>query len=543
MKARNVYLWHLQKISDILLHLLTKYDTYAIMNLQVYADEYENIVYLEAILNSIEKILRTVGVLLLTVLFLVSCASKNDEDMPFISLGSDDKMLITEYRLVVSRSASGELLNAAEELCKALENKTGVESKLSYDEEYFPVFDGTWLMYIGNVDMTESRDRLRSMRSEDYICRSFDRVTVIGGRNDSATVIAIERFIKEILPVSDEYRPIPEGGGFDHFESYDTESLTVGGASISEFEISVTSFDDTASVKLAYELRRELSDTFGFWLDIRVGSRSETGRGIYIGTDRDCREGRGELLFSGNDIFLKAVDTVGLEKLTDMLLQLLKSDGSNGAVEPSIPEHIYVPYGDTTCGIAFASLKYASSLNSVYGYSVLGNMADIHRPNVILLGEVDDSNSKLFTETLYKYESAISLNMGAFLDKNTSMERISVSNKDGLFYEVLSVKCGELEFIVVYISGEARVEVTVDVFDIVGETSLPVVAIAYTKDDTPITLTHSKLPFFEEMLRGGVTLFTEDCSYVCYADVSRLTVIESGANERIGYTQVTVAIC
>ena len=300
-------------------------------------------------MNNVVKIIRTVGIMLFSVLFLISCSSKNVEELPFISLGSDDKTLITEYRIVASRASSGQLLSYAERLCEELGDKTGVSSKLSYDDEYFPVSDGTWIVYIGNVDVTIVKDHLRLMRSDDYTCRSFDRVTVIGGRNDSSTVIAIERFIEEILPVSNEYRPIPEGGGFDHFGSYDAERLSVGGTSISEFEISVTSVDDVEAVALAYELRNELSDTFGYWLDVRTGKRSETGRGIYIGTDKTCADGRGELSFSGNDIFLEAVDKAGLEKLTDVFLQLLKSDGDTGILEPIIPEHIYVPHGYAWC--------------------------------------------------------------------------------------------------------------------------------------------------------------------------------------------------
>lgn len=493
-------------------------------------------------MNIISKIMRTVGILLLAVLFLVSCASEGHDDLPFVTLGSDEKMLITEYRLVVSPYASGELLNVAQSLCRAIGNQTGVESRLSYDSDRFSVSDGTWIVYIGNVDVTEVKDRLRGMRSEDYICRSFDRTSVIGGRNDGATVTAVNRFIEEILPVSDKYRPIPEGGGFEHLGSYDVEGLNVRGVCISEFAIFVTNPDDAISVNLAYGLRDEISEHFGYWLDVYAGTLFYEGRGIYIGSDNSCTAGRGELSFSENDIFLKAADTSGLEKLAEVFLQLLNSDGSTGVLDPTIPDHIYVPYGDTKCDIATVSLKYTPALDSVSAYSALGKATNSYTPDLVLLGEADDNNSTLLSEILYRYESEISMNGAAFFIDEISAKRLSTVMKDGLFYEVFSVKCGTLEFILLYISGEPDGEMVADVFDIIGETPLPIMAISYIKGDKILTLTHSGLSFFEESFSGEVALYRDIYSYVCYADVSRLTVTEGKIDESIGYKQVTVSV-
>ena len=492
-------------------------------------------------MNSFGKFFRAVCLLLLSVLFLNSCVSNNDEKLPFVTLDEANNAIVLEYRIVVSRTSSGEVLEAARELCDSIGEQTGVETRLSYDDETVYISDSTWVVYVGNVNTSAVRDILRNMRSEDYICRSYDRETLIGGRSDDATLTAILRYKNEILPVSDRFRLIPEGGGFEYKGEYSLKTLYVGDASVQDFEIVVHSAQDIEVIDIAYSLRQRISDTTGYWLDIHIGSRSKTGRGIYVIKDSECQLGRAELSNSKTDVILRAKDRKGLEKISDTFMELLISDADKELQKPNIPNALYVPYGEVSCNIALSLLSYLPIFGSMELNTDFKNTVAEYSPDILLGGEVSDENVRIISNLLDGYDSLSADGSMALVADNINSERLNTERYGEILCEVFYVKHGALEFMLVYLSGKATENINIELENIVGDTPLPVIAASYT-EGAQVGVTQAGQPYFDTVISSDCGFYKNEFLFVCHTDLSRLSVADCGECDSYGIKLITVAI-
>ena len=479
---------------------------------------------------------------MLALLFLNSCVSNNDEKLPFVTLDGAENMLISEYRIVVSRLSSGEVIEAVRGLCADIEEHTGVASVLSYDDELSYISDGTWVIYVGNVDVLLVRDLIGNMRTDDYMCRSYDKETVIGGRSDSATLQAILRFTKEILPVSDNRHLIPTGGGFEHRGVYSIEKLYIGNASVRDFEIVTDSLFDTEAINTAYSLRRKISDSFGYWLNVRIGSRSETGRGIYVTRDEKCENGRAELSCSENGVILRAKDGQGLEKISDTFMDLLMSDADTDIQNPHIPDSLYVPYGETKCALALSLFSYLPIYGSMEENTLFKDTVYRYSPDVLLGGGVIKENGNIISNLLDSYRCLVQDGGIALSSEKASVEKQKTELRDGVMCEVYCVKSGTLEFLLVYISGRAEEPIDLELEALVGNTPIPVIAVSYTEKGEGVTVTSSEQQYFEKVIDVACGSYKNAFSFVCYTDVSRLLVTDSGECDIYGIKRLTVAV-
>ena len=494
------------------------------------------------LLNSFGKFFRAVCLLLLSVLFLNSCVSNNDEKLPFVTLDETNNAIVSEYRIVVSRTASGEVLEAARELCSSIGEQTDVDTRLSYDDETVYVSDSTWVVYVGYVDTSAVRDILRNMRSEDYICRSYDRETIIGGRSDGATLNAILRFKNEILPVSDRFRLIPEGGGFEYKGEYSLNTLYIGDASVQDFEIVVYSAQDTEVIDTAYSLRQRISDTTGYWLDVCIGSRSKTGRGIYVIKDSECQLGRAELSNSKNDVILRAKDRKGLEKIADTFMNLLTSDSDKVIQKPNIPSALYVPYGEISCDLALSLLSYLPIFGSMELNADFKNTVAEYSPDILLGGAVTDEKRSIISNLLDNYD-VLSADGGMALGgENINIERIKTEQYREVLCDTFYVKHGALEFMLVYLSGKATENISIELENIVGNTPLPIIAVSYTEGGEQVSVTHAGQPYFDTVISSDCSFYKRGFSFVCHTDVSRLSVTDGGDCDTYGIKLITIAV-
>ncbi|MBQ8850012.1 MAG: hypothetical protein IJ011_06770 [Clostridia bacterium] len=490
------------------------------------------------------KIARIVSVMTLAVLLFTSCASNNvEQEYPFISLGTEENEVITEYRIVIPSSASAKLSDAARLLCEAIETETGVTSELYYDSENVENTEGAWTVYVGEVNSTDASKHIRFMRSKDYTCRSYGNFTVICGANDSATLTAIERFKTEILPVSDEKRLIPDGGGFDYEGSYPAESLSIGEADISDYAIFAYRNDDADALSCAYELRDNISEAFGYWLDVHIGSPSDEQRYIYIEINgKDCMSGRAELEFTGKSVILKAPDAYGIKTVTERFFELLCADGKEGTLSPKLPSSLFIPYHSTETQIGSFSLFDILPFDALSEITALCGAIGEYSPDMFMCGALEDTDAQNLREAVSSY-SALTDNGGAAFSKpDVILERRSSKNIGGLLAESFYVKDGELEFIFVYICGSETADTQIDISELVGDTPYPVVAAVHTYNCGSVSLTRGGSPYFCKAIEKENLLYGNRYSYSCYADLDRLSVIESGQRDSCGYRQITVAV-
>ena len=489
--------------------------------------------------------IRFLGILMLTAVFLCSCNSDGVVDMPFIPAEQEQKGNVVEYRIILSDSAGSELSEKAQILRNGIEEQTGVRSTVFSDGELLKRIDGTWEIYLGNIDRAEAKQKLSNMRSNDYTCRSENGVTVMGGRSEKATVRAIERFMKEILPVSNSKGLIPEGGGFDFFDEYATDALRIGETNISDFKISVYDYSDAEAVSTAISLSNYISETFGYCIDISDNTPSADENIIYLEIDSEnCQSGRAEVGYSGKDILLKAPDAYGLKVLVNRFLKLLSSDGISGVLNPHIPSVLYVPYENNDLKIGTLMPENILPLDTVAKIKDLSDLLHGYAPDMVHCGRVDGDWAENLREAFYEYESIGQNGGAAFIGSDVNAERILSYDKDGLLCEAFYIRQGELELLLLNISGSVEAQTEVDISELLPDdeyTVIPVVVVACLYNSAKLTLTYDDMPYFDPVINAPEDS-ADRISYSCYADLSRLSVTESGSDDKFGYKQITVSI-
>ena len=494
----------------------------------------------------LRKKLRVVGIIMLITLLFSSCGSNNDvEELPFIPLETTDNAIFSEYRVFISDTASSGLADKANELCQRIEAQTGVKTVLFRDNDYVKKEDNVWNIYVGNVKFSESRQKLSDMRSDDHTCRSTSNATIIGGKSDKATLSAIERFMSDILPVSDSKRLIPDGGGFDCIGNYATERIYIGELPISNFKIAVYDADDVATVACAYKLRDKISNSFGYWLDISLGSPQIEGYGIYLeGNSRECKNGRAELSFLGKDVVLKASDEKGLEILLDKFVQLLIADGTEGVLNPYIPQSLYVPYYDSECKIASMCPYSIFPLDTVNKINTVKNTVDKYSPDMLFCGALDCTDRQNLNETLSSYDQYATDGGGTFGVSSVIAQRLLSDSREGILVELFYVDKNGFEFIYVNVSGSTQTAMDIDISELMVDadvTPFPVVAVVHTYNSAQVTLSQGDVTYFGEVINNDMLIYGDNYSYTCYADMSRLSVSASGENSTCGYKQITIS--
>lgn len=485
---------------------------------------------------TVKKIIRTAGVLLLTVLLLNSCVSKKVEEFPFVSLDSIDLTpKTTEYRIIISATASAELTSAAEELRDRLHEKTSATvSVCPYSDEL--IYKMTvWDIYVGNTGCDYSAEALRDMRSDDYTCRSYDYYSIIGGRNDSATESAIDRYISELLPLATYCDFIPEGGGFDYFGSYAVENITLLEARLSQFEI-ICDKDVSAEVNTAYAFRSDLSTRAGYYLDISYGDTN--GKSISFKLDKNCNAGEAYVSASDGGIYVRAASAYGLKVASERLLNIICPEGSTGSFSPSIPEELFVAYSEPILDLSFLCLSGILPIGAPSEITDIQSAVDENSPDAVFFGELTDSDKERISNVLSDYNDENSLSV--FVQNNVSAELICRERAGGLLLEGYRVTGKGIDMALLYVSGSADINTDIELPQELISSGLPVLTVIHTFNSREVRAVYDENPNFSRVCSDSVTLYGDSFSFVCYADTGHLSVSLSALEDSCGYRQISV---
>ena len=490
------------------------------------------------------KFVRSLVAFILLALIITSCSANNGEEFPFVMVGSDTEAetgaYSLKYKVVVSASASGEILDNARDLAVQIGNATGAETTLVNDSAVGVIYENTHLVCVGYVDIRTVRERLSPLRTLDYICRTYGNVTVIGGRSDAATLTAVGRFINEILPVSDTQRLIPDGGGFEFIGEYSVDSLCVDGTDIRDYCLVVEHSYDSAAVDIAYSLSEKIAESFGFCLDIHMGSRPDDEKYIYVLTDGQCKHGRGVIERTERGIILRAADATGLWRVSDRFIGLLTSCGEAGSLSVNIPNTLYVPYGNTECTLAVTLFNALPDAPSPSFYTSLNKSVLGYSPDMLFCGALSDTERIALEEQLSGYVAESSDMGSSFAKNNIKVSKVASYTEAGLLCEAYNVECGELEFVLIYVSGSASDEIVINTDSLIGETSLPVIAMSYTTEE--MTVSFEGRDFIEKVAHQSGEIYGKAVTYSCYADMRDLLVVEDEWVNDYGFCAVKVSL-
>ena len=465
--------------------------------------------------KALTKYLRIAALVAAAVLLLAGCSDGSSEELPFVPLG-DETDTVSEYRVIISREVSGEVIELAHVLCERIEEKTGVHTILAYDDETLLYRENAHEVIIGMTSRTVSRTLLRGMRRDDYICAAEGGHTVIGGRSDSACITAINRFCDEILPVSTSGRLIPEGGGFSFKGSYPIEKLMLSGVELSGYTVEVTRSSDADAVSAAYLLQRQISQATGYILDIAFGDAA--GRRISLSTRSSEKNETAYIESDEMGLVITADRGKGLEYAVEYLVDLLQ-----GGEEITLPDMVSVPYGDASIKIGSARLDSLVPFGSIGGVNAAVEILEGGNPEITFCGVMSVADRTKLEDALPD-TSALEGSKTAVLladGQSASVTLVGSSHADGDYtVERFKLETPRLKILLFYICGTSKTNKTVTLS---AEDGYIPVALVHTEGGAGVTLKNSD----GQILSPTVSLG----SLVCYSDAS-LVDVSAAVNDK-----------
>lgn len=304
------------------------------------------------------KRLFLIVVLALALVLLFTCSScrkKNTSLDKFEQLvlstsasENDGEAFASAIYVVIPSKASFELSSRAKALAETLSEKTGIETFLKYDSE--PTVDGTFELLLGYTSRLISIENLGDLRDDDYICRYDRGCIVLGGKSESATIAALQRFESDILPGASHAAIMSENAHFEVYGEYEVEKPTLNGYPIYEYTILYSE----KSYEIADLLQRCVQEKLGYTLSaVSIESYdSQDGRCISLVLDDslgsaariDCKDG---------DIVLSAPDLCGLSLSAATFTSELCEAVSNGTAQVTVEDSRALDYRKSGIDIAF----------------------------------------------------------------------------------------------------------------------------------------------------------------------------------------------
>ncbi len=435
------------------------------------------------------KIIAKITCTLLPVIFIFfGCTAKNAEDYPYLPIIDDSTQGVeaSEFIITVSEGASAELKTRARTLCGEIESQTGVKCYIVSDAKPMELSAKSVEVLIGNTCRDISQKALYGMRSDDYICKNIDKTVIIGGKSDSATVKAIDRFCKEILPASTKKALIPENGGFSYFGSYTVESLMLNGIELDGYCIAVDSFNDFEILNTAYEMRDSISEKFGYFLDIELrSSASAFGGNIYLqNPSSEYKSGEAFIAPSPTGLTFCAFDALGVDRCAESFVSLLTEDGIDGDIACTISENQSVLYGTDYYTITsvinspYHPISNASNLNSVLSSVVKG------KSDSVFFDALNESLASSVQKGLESY-SVVEGSISAY----SKVQCTLIGHKDvgALAVDIYKMGDGYSSFTFVRISGKAEENYNIELSELIPTLDEPLAVVIHTVDSKTVT--------------------------------------------------------
>ena len=159
-----------------------------------------------------------------------------------------------------------------------------MKADVYYDFEISSKNDGHTLIFVGAHSNDICRRAYLDFKSDDYRYSFLNGAFVVGGVTDDATVLAIERFIDDVVDKSSSDIILDDGEGFIYRHSYsDTQEIKLNGFALSQYKIIYPS-KDADGMMIANRLKDDIEEHFGYTLSVGSDSESDqNARSICIG--------------------------------------------------------------------------------------------------------------------------------------------------------------------------------------------------------------------------------------------------------------------
>ena len=495
---------------------------------------------------TVSKIIKITCVFMLVIFIFTSCVSKKDEKLPFMAVTSKDaetiETEISEIRVVIGRNESLEIIAAAEELCEQLTATVGKRAYISYEGD-ITAADGATEIWLGYGSNAVARSQMRDMRADDFMCREVGGAIVMGGRSSVATVNAIKRFCREILPSSTKYRLIPENGGFDHVGEYEFDKVVINGVSVESFEIVIESRNDESLLGAALYLQENISDKTGYWLDITEESeRSFESNGIFLKQQSGQVSGVGRVVSTQYGFELAAEDYIGLIRCVDAFVGLFRQETEERTLRMVIDREIRTEYFSADFRVAsMRADKYPPFADPETLALLLKDALD-SRPDIFFTGKLSEEDSAIVLKNLQGYYAIKDKNGNVYgFAKSILCSFMQVTEDSCITKEYYTVEQDGVKLLLVRIGGSpADPSEYSDVLQLALEGGNPAAVISHTNNQS----VSERLPKeFVKKYSESINFKNENYYFECYTAGTEFSEVDLNQNYTDhGYREIRISI-
>ena len=352
-----------------------------------------------------------IALLLLSCIFITACASKNASSLlhAIETDGAPEDITPTaSYDCVIVPSAANDVLVArARALTTALTAQTGIAASLFFDNEDLPKQDNMRLILLGNTSHSLSQKHLRDLKYDDYLCRAEENALILGGKSDAATIAAIDRFSKELLPYADPELLINDDQQFLVCAEYPVTSVTLCGFSLNDYRIVYPKANEHGEAEIAATVRDTFAKRCGFYLDILPDSLiTENVRIIAIGACRNITPTeRPTILADGSVIALYGTSEYTLSALAQSFCEYVIPNGATGDIRTTLSAPI--PVSCTSSSISALPHIFSQAADRL-DIMEITNVSTALRQSGAALAPFSVANRQLFSyleANLFEYAS------------------------------------------------------------------------------------------------------------------------------------------
>ncbi|MBE6593839.1 MAG: hypothetical protein E7642_07615 [Ruminococcaceae bacterium] len=307
---------------------------------------------------------KIIPLLCLTLLITVLCAcSKRVENLDefeslLISASSetqDTEPFASTVYVIIPKDCSAELAVRAEALVLGIYEKTGINTYLKYDSESIADGEDVFSVLLGNTSHALSRDVLRTVKTDDYVCK-YDRGSiVIGGGSDRATLAALDRFEGDILSTATSASLMHASAHFEYFHEYGVDTVKLNGFYLYDYAIKSDASEEIKA--LGDALKEYIVQKSGYAL----GKQAPTDKSISILLDKNATEGIAIIECEEQNISIRANSVYGLSAAVARFASLLIPQNAEDECQLTVSDDIHVEYNiedlDVLVGVAEAGAQ------------------------------------------------------------------------------------------------------------------------------------------------------------------------------------------
>lgn len=483
----------------------------------------------------------------LLILTLGSCG-KDDETYPFGELLPEEETVSVGYRIVVPADCSALLYGKAEELAALLSDRIGAPVTISFDGESVTDMDVPELL-LGYTSRPASQEWMASFRKDDYVCRADGEGTiVIGGKSDTATLTALERFCSEILPAATADAVMREDGGFSFVAAYETTSILLNGFDLGLYCLVVPQSMSREIRDMVPIFRDRIAEASGYVLPILCETDEVSAyKTIRLRELSDSRQGLAYLSSNETGMEISSHGSFGFSVALSTFEAYLLAGERTETYHCDIFNTISIPYEQDEYGIATVQGSGWSTAYTPVGLSKILAPVQEHMPDQVifdgaegaLLDRLIDSLSHLSYGALTTSEGSA---LPALTHEESARAVLTETVADGALtmtvYRLGSEKFG---FTLLHVGGSVTEDRILELPETIGHEGAPMVVLIHAKKEG------GTLSFPDSNRYGMRGLYnesesTEGGSYLfqCYATEGALEVTLPNQDPSVGYREISV---